>query len=144
MRKKSPKKHRRFLEEVNKTSQKNPNRTTGLTLDKKKIVVEIKQSALTGRWNCVTTIVQTNIKAFPITVWNTLERARAGAKEIHASGSRFTTATLITPSGYQDFIAGLSDDDDEIIAVVKPSQLQIEVLAQMFQGAKPRQPAPKT
>jgi len=66
-----------------------------------------------------------------VTVWDTLERAMCGGNEVVDVLQNYTFQQLLDRKVYQEFLDKLSDDDDQVIAVIQNGKIHTDTDTRM-------------
>jgi len=90
--------------------------------------VDIVESARTQRFLVCLDPNPLDIDCQPVTVtvWDTLERAMAGGAEVLDVLENYTFQQLLDRKVYQEFLDQLSDDDDQVIAVIQNGKIHTD------------------
>ena len=95
--------------------------------------VDIVESARTQRFLVCLDPNPLDIDCQPVTVtvWDTLERAMGGGNQVLDVLQNYTFQQLLERKVYQEFLNKLSDDDDQVIAVIQNGKIHTDIDTQM-------------
>jgi hypothetical protein len=95
--------------------------------------VDIVESARTQRFLVCLDPNPLDIDCQPVTVtvWDTLERAMAGGNEVLDVLENYTFQQLLERKVYQEFLNKLSNDDDQVIAVIQNGKIHTDTGTRM-------------
>jgi hypothetical protein len=95
--------------------------------------VHIVESARTQRFLVCLDPNPLDIDCQPVTVtvWDTLERAMSGGNEVLDVLQNYTFQQLLERKVYQEFLNKLSDDDDQVIAVIQNGKIHTDTDTRM-------------
>jgi hypothetical protein len=95
--------------------------------------VDIVESARTQRFLVCLDPDPLDIDCQPVTVtvWDTLERAVGGGNQVLDVLRNYTFKQLLERKVYQEFLEKLSDDDDQVIAVIQNGKIHTDIDTRM-------------